>query len=83
LTKFCRLFRKIADLKNRYQRWLCKFSNCSTEIRGRCYDRNFRRFLPIFDEKIGVSLKNQCYDHFFSKTSIRLSKKRQFFGNFF
>jgi hypothetical protein len=32
---------------------------------GRCYDHNFRRFLPIFGEKIGVFLKNQCYDHYF------------------
>jgi hypothetical protein len=30
--------------------------------RGRCYDHNFLRFLPIFGEKIGVFLKNQCYD---------------------
>jgi hypothetical protein len=27
--------------------------------RGRCYDHNFLRF---FGEKIGVFLKNQCYD---------------------
>jgi hypothetical protein len=33
--------------------------------RGRCYDHNFLRFLPIFGEKIGVFLKNQCYDNFF------------------
>jgi hypothetical protein len=26
-------------------------------IRGRCYDRNFLRFLPIFGEKIGVFSK--------------------------
>jgi hypothetical protein len=24
---------------------------------------NFLRFLPIFGVKIGVFLKNQCYDH--------------------
>jgi hypothetical protein len=30
--------------------------------RGRCYDHNFLRFLTIFGEKIGVFLKNQCYD---------------------
>jgi hypothetical protein len=34
---------------------------------GRCYDHNFRRFSPIFGEKIGVFLKNQCYDHNFCK----------------
>jgi hypothetical protein len=27
---------------------------------GRCYDRNVLRFLPIVDEIIGVSIKNQC-----------------------
>jgi hypothetical protein len=36
--------------------------------RGRWYDHNFlRRFLPIFGEKIGVFLKNQCYDPIFAK----------------
>jgi lysyl-tRNA synthetase class I len=29
---------------------------------GRCHDHKFLRFLPIFGEKIGVFLKNQCYD---------------------
>jgi hypothetical protein len=33
---------------------------------GRCYDHNFLRFLPIFREKIGVFLKNQCYDRNFA-----------------
>jgi hypothetical protein len=32
---------------------------------GRCYDHNFLRFFPIFGEKIGVFLENQCYDLFF------------------
>jgi hypothetical protein len=39
--------------------------------------------LPIFGENIGVFLKNQCYDRIFEKTSISLSKKRQFFDKFF
>jgi hypothetical protein len=34
-------------------------------VRGRCYDHNFLRFSPIFGEKIGVFLKNQCYDQSF------------------
>jgi hypothetical protein len=34
--------------------------------RGRCYDHNFLRFLTIFGEKIGVFLKNQCYDQNFA-----------------
>jgi hypothetical protein len=33
---------------------------------------NFRR-------KIGVFLKNQCYDQNFAKTSSSLSQKRQYF----
>jgi hypothetical protein len=33
---------------------------------GQCYDHNFLRFLPIFGEKIGVFLKNQCYDPIFA-----------------
>jgi hypothetical protein len=32
---------------------------------GRCYDHNFLRFSTILGEKIGVFLKNQCYDQFF------------------
>jgi hypothetical protein len=34
--------------------------------RDRCYDHNFLRFLTIFGEKIGVFLKNQCYDQNFA-----------------
>jgi hypothetical protein len=36
---------------------------------GRCFDHNFLRFLPIFGEKIGFFLQNQCYDQIFAKTS--------------
>jgi hypothetical protein len=45
---------------------------------GRCYDHNFLRFLPFFGENIGVFLKNQCYDQFFSKNKSSLSQKRQY-----
>jgi hypothetical protein len=31
-----------------------------------CYDHNFLQFLTIFGEKIGVFLKNQCYDQIFA-----------------
>jgi hypothetical protein len=51
--------------------------------RGRCYDHNFLRFLTIFGEKIGVFLKNQCYDQLFSKFSFVLCQKRHFFADFF
>jgi hypothetical protein len=32
----------------------------------RCYDHNFLRFSTIFGKKIGVFLKNQCYDQNFA-----------------
>jgi hypothetical protein len=42
----------------------------STHVNGPnrvgCYDHNFPRFLTIFGEKIGVFLKNQCYDQIFA-----------------
>jgi hypothetical protein len=39
--------------------------------------------LPFFGEKIGVFLKNQCYDHIFAKTCSSLSKKREYFRQCF
>jgi hypothetical protein len=39
--------------------------------------------LPIFGEKNGVFLKNQCYDQNFAKFSFVSSQKRQFFAEFF
>jgi hypothetical protein len=39
--------------------------------------------LTIFGEKIGVYLKNQCYDQIFEKFSFVLSQKHQFFRRFF
>jgi hypothetical protein len=50
---------------------------------GRCYDHNFLRFLPIFGEKIGVFLKNQCYDLIFRNCKSSLGKKRQYFRQIF
>jgi hypothetical protein len=43
----------------------------------------FCDFLPIFCEKIGVFLKNQCYDKICSKTRSSFSKKRQYFRQMF
>jgi hypothetical protein len=37
---------------------------------GQCYDHNFMRFLPIFDEKIYVFLKTQCYDQKFAYLAL-------------
>jgi hypothetical protein len=39
--------------------------------------------ITIFDEKIGVFLKNRCYDQFFATTSSRLSKNANIFAKFF
>jgi hypothetical protein len=39
--------------------------------------------LPIFGEKNGVFLKNQCYDQIFAKGSSSLSKKANIFAKFF
>jgi hypothetical protein len=39
-----------------------RLSQVRSPTRGRCYDHKFLRFSPIFGEKIGVFLKNQCYD---------------------
>jgi hypothetical protein len=50
---------------------------------GRCCDHNFLRFFPILGEKIGVFLKNQCYDQFFPKLSFVLSQKCEFFRQIF
>jgi hypothetical protein len=51
---------------------------------GRCYNHNFRRFSTFFGGKIGVFLKNQCYDQMFAKkTSRSLSKKLLFFAKCF
>jgi hypothetical protein len=50
------------------QRWCCSCNFQSRRIGSweRCYDHNFLRFSTIFGEKIGVFLKNQCYDQNFA-----------------
>jgi hypothetical protein len=45
--------------------------------RGRCFDRNFLRFPPVFGKIIGV-FTNDMVD-FFSKFGFVLRQKRQFF----
>jgi hypothetical protein len=39
------------------------------------------RFLPIFTEKFGVFLKNQCYDQLFKQLAV-VFEKRQLFRRF-
>jgi hypothetical protein len=39
-------------------------------MRGRCYDRNFRQFSPIFGKKIGAFPKTQYYDLNFAKIAV-------------
>jgi hypothetical protein len=48
-------------------------------LRGRCYDHNFQRFLPVLGGKIDVFLKNQCCDPLKKTQAAVLAKKRQFF----
>jgi hypothetical protein len=48
--------------------------------RDRRYDHNFRRFCQFSAKKVGVFLKNQCYDPFCAKTSILFSKKTPIFS---
>jgi hypothetical protein len=50
--------------------------------RGRCYDHNCLRFLPIFGETFGIFLKKQYYWQKFAYFSFVLSQKRQFFAFF-
>jgi hypothetical protein len=56
-----------------------KIFSLDFENKGRCYDHNFLRFLPIFGEQIGVFFKNQCYDQNFALFSFVSSQKRHFF----
>jgi hypothetical protein len=46
---------------------------------GRCYYHNFLWFSTIFCEKIGVFLKNQCYDQNFALFTFVFESKRKFF----
>jgi hypothetical protein len=57
--------------------------NCNEATGGRCYDNNFRRFFPIFGEKIGVFLKYQCYDQLFKNLALFWVKNANFFAKFF
>jgi hypothetical protein len=43
----------------------------------------FCDLLPIFGEKIGVCIKNQCYDQHFAYFSFVLSQNANFFAEFF
>jgi hypothetical protein len=43
----------------------------------------FCDFCTIFGKKIGVFLKNQCYDHFFQNLALFWVKNANFFAKFF
>jgi hypothetical protein len=49
----------------------------------RCCDHKFLLYLTIFGEKIGVFLKNQCYDQIIFLISFVFSQKRHFFRQIF
>jgi hypothetical protein len=51
--------------------------------RGQCYDHNFRRFLPIFGEKMVFFMKTNVMIQFLHNLAFVLSKKRHFFAKFF
>jgi hypothetical protein len=51
--------------------------------RGRCYDHQFSASFDNFRQKIGVFLKNQCYDEFLHHLAMLLSQKRQFLRRIF
>jgi hypothetical protein len=54
------------------------------ETRGRCNDHNFRRFLPIFGENIGVFLKSYVYlIKFLHNLALFYVKNADFFRRFF
>jgi hypothetical protein len=50
--------------------WRSRQNFTNQNTRGRCYDHNSLRFLPIFGENVDVFFKNQCYEQIFSKTKI-------------
>jgi hypothetical protein len=52
------------------------FAKCDGD---RCNVHNFRRFLPIFGEKIGFFSKTNVMIKIFAKTGSILSKKGQFY----
>jgi hypothetical protein len=43
---------------------------------GRCYDHNCLRFSTIFGGKIGVFLKNECFDQIFAKKLFDSLRKK-------
>jgi hypothetical protein len=51
--------------------------------RGSMLCSQFPAIFTIFCKKIGLSIKNQCYDQIFAKTISSLSKKTDIFAKFF
>jgi hypothetical protein len=51
--------------------------------RGRCYDHNFLRFLPIFCEKIGGFSKTNVMINFLLKLALAGAKNANFFAKIF
>jgi hypothetical protein len=86
IIKFiAQLFVKIAIFRNWFGENLATSRYRKKSLTGtwdRCYDHNFLRFLTIFGEKIGVFLKNQCYDQIFKKLALFSVKNANFLTNF-
>jgi hypothetical protein len=51
--------------------------------RGRCYDHNFRRFFPIFGEKLAFILNTNVMINFFQNLALCWVKNANFFANIF
>jgi hypothetical protein len=51
--------------------------------RGRCYDHNFLRFLPIFGEKMAFFSKTNVMIKILHNSALFLVKNAKFFAEFF
>jgi hypothetical protein len=75
---------KFLQRKKTLQKSLSKITRKKNRpIRGRCYDHNFLRFLPIFCEKLAFFSKTNVNVTIFAETSSSWSKNANFFAKFF
>jgi hypothetical protein len=67
----------VADPKKmRICKYLVNLNVLNRKMRGRCYDENFRRFLPIFGgKKMTLLSKNKVMITFFQKLAVLGAKK--------
>jgi hypothetical protein len=53
------------------------------QTRGRCYDHDFHRFVPIFGEKNGVFSKTNVMIEFLQKLAVVREKNAHIFRKMF